>query len=125
MSDFRMVSVNNGTSTISTIRQKVEDYLYYAIYQGERVNATDFGNCTAECGQGIFQQKCCAGITAWNGAKTQRDFWYACVNMSVAGADYSANIANYDVKIDCVQSGGKRLTAYVIGVIVSMVAIAA
>jgi hypothetical protein len=52
------------------------------------------------CGKGIFQQKCCAGINAWEyGNKTTRDFWYACLDRSMGASNVTMTIANYDVKI--------------------------
>jgi hypothetical protein len=64
-----------------------------------------------ECGRGVFRQKCCGSITAWNTDKTQKDFWYAFIDKSVAAADVDMNVAHYDVAIQCVDSGTKRLFA--------------
>lgn len=57
-----MSEVRIGYGIVNTMRQKVQDFLYYSVMSGERVSATDFGTCTDECGKGAFTQQCCAGI---------------------------------------------------------------
>jgi hypothetical protein len=51
---MQMNTVRVGSGKVDTMRQKIQDFLYYSILSGERVNATDFGNCTQECGKGAF-----------------------------------------------------------------------
>ena len=64
------------------------------------------GSCTQECGKGLFKQKCCAGVNAGP------EFWYACVDRSIAPADMTMKIANVDVKITCVESGSMKMAGF-------------
>jgi len=117
ISDFRMVETRNKFNTtgdafkISNIRQKVMDYIYYSVIQGERVPANSAGSCASMCGKGIFAQKCCASVNAWNYDMSKKDFWYVCVDRSVAPGDMTMNVADYNVQIKCVQSGSMKLVA--------------
>jgi hypothetical protein len=67
-------------------------------------------------------QKCCATINTWNRSNTKRDFWYACIDQSVApGADMTMNVADYDVSITCVDSGAKQLVMMAVSVVSALI----
>ena len=101
------------------IRQKVMDYIYYSVLVGQG-STQAMGSCAKECGKGLFKQKCCAGIDAWmDQAQTEREFWYACVDQSLAATDVSMNIANMSVTINCVNSGASQITALTMGAVLT------
>ena len=52
-------------------------------------------------------------------AQTQREFWYACVDQSLAAADINMNIAGMSVAINCVNSGASRITALTAGAVLA------
>ena len=112
-------SSQENRAFIKNYRQKVMDYIYYSVLVGDG-STQAFGSCAKECGQGLFKQKCCAGIDAWmDQAQTQREFWYACVDQSLAAADINMNIAGISVAINCVNSGASRITALTAGAVLA------
>lgn len=124
MSDYMMTEIRTkGGGKLTAMRQKIQDYLYYAVLQGERINATNYGNCTAECGKGAFAPKCCAGVTAWGDDEQEKDFMYVCMNRSMAETDMTMSIAEFDVNIQCVESGAKKLAMIGISIIAAMISI--
>ena len=100
-SDSRFVEVRTKNGTVTGIRQKVMDYIYFSAITGSQDALP--GSCATNCGKGIFSQKCCAGI------KAEGDAWYACVDRSFAPGDMTMTVANVDVNIKCVESGAIKM----------------
>ena len=114
-----MVDTRTANGSVTGVRQKVMDYIYYSALTGSAGPNT--ANCTTMCGQGIFSQKCCASVNAWNRDQTQGDFFYVCVDQSLAATDMTMNVANYDVAITCVESGSMRLVGLTVSALLALV----
>ena len=84
------------------------DYIYFSALSG-RVSK-DMGSCIEECGKGIFSQKCCASIDVKK--IHSKEFYYACVDRSIAPGDMSMKIDGFDVKITCVESGSMKMAGF-------------
>jgi hypothetical protein len=110
------ISYNGGNA--NGIQQKIMDYIHYSAFTAENA-PKDMGRCTDVCGKGLFKQKCCAGITAQR--NSSKEIWYACVDRSLAAADMTMNIANFDVNITCVQSGANKIVAITASAILALV----
>ena len=100
-SRYARVNDKNGNE-VTGIRQKVMDYIYFAAVTG-RQGKDGSGSCATSCGKGIFSQKCCAGI------KAEGEYWYACVDRSLAPGDMTMNVAGAEVNIKCVESGAMNM----------------
>jgi hypothetical protein len=127
-------------ASIFTVRQKIMDYFYYAVVQGEGI-ATSYGDCAATCGQGLFKHQCCGEFTTintgrmeyMNGNYTQKvlqpdskDVFYVCINQSVAAADLSMNVMDVNVSVKCAEgtmSGAMRLVSASVLTLLAFVAI--
>lgn len=110
------VSANATYGRVVSIRQKIMDFFYYAVVDGQDVNQS-YGTCQQTCGKGVFKQKCCAEVSQKRtinyekGPFKSKDFWYVCINQSVAAANLDMNIADYSVSVKCVESGARRLVS--------------
>ena len=51
-------------------------------------------------------------------------FFYACINQSVAAADMTMNIMNANVNVRCVESGAKKLIGLTVSSILALVSFA-
>ena len=119
ISDFRMVDTRTANGTVTGVRQKVMDYIFYSAVTGTAGPNT--ANCTSMCGQGIFSQKCCASVNLWNRAQTRGDFFYVCVDKSLAAADMTMNVSKTYVAITCVESGSMRLVGLTVSALLALV----
>ena len=110
---------------ITSVRQSIMDYFYYAIVHGEDVS-NNYGNCSATCGQGLFKQQCCGEFSTvkqnWRYNRDDKrvnlpdtkDVFYVCINQSIAAADMTLNVMDVSVGVTCAQntmSGAMRLVS--------------
>ena len=93
------------------------DYIHYSALTGKA--GSNMGSCTQECGKGLFSQKCCAGLNAQQG--DSKEFWYACIDRSLAAADMTMNVANYSVNIKCVESGSMKIAGLTASALLALV----
>lgn len=97
------------------------DYIFYSVVTGTNVPVGQNGTCTDSCSKGLNQQKCCASVyTSFEDTcddcvgddyerNTISDYWYACVDKSLAAVDMTMRIAGHEVTIACVESGAMRV----------------
>jgi hypothetical protein len=118
-----MVETYNGTnySTKNGIRQKIMDYIFYSVVQGKNVPSDQVESCADGCGAGLFKQKCCASFTAVMGPTT--DYWYACVDQSLAAADMTMNMMGANVAITCVESSAMKVAGVAMTATLALISI--